>query len=96
VTLDDKTGLANAIVTPDVFQQQWVRLRRATTLKIGGPLQKVDGVFMCGPEVRRAAVAEARAGEQRFQVIGYSLPRTVSGARLREVEGWGNIWDRIF
>jgi error-prone DNA polymerase len=45
VTLEDETGLANAIVTPDVFQQQRVLLRRARILKIGGPLQKVDGVI---------------------------------------------------
>jgi error-prone DNA polymerase len=43
MTLEDETGLANAIVTPDVFQQQRFRLRWATTLKIDGPLQKVDG-----------------------------------------------------
>jgi error-prone DNA polymerase len=45
VTLEDETGLANAIVTPDVFQHQRVLLRRARILKVGGPLQKVDGVI---------------------------------------------------
>ena len=45
VTLEDETGITNAIVTPDVFQQQRALLRRAKILKIGGPLQKVDGVI---------------------------------------------------
>ena len=45
MTLEDEPGRTIAIVTPDVFQQQRVLLRRARILKIGGPLQKVDGVI---------------------------------------------------
>jgi DNA polymerase III alpha subunit len=76
VTLEDETGLANAIVTPDVFQHQRVLLRRARILKVGGPLQKVRQRNSCsGSEVRRAQIAEPSAGEQRFQVIRRLLAR---------------------
>jgi error-prone DNA polymerase len=45
VTLEDETGLANAIVTPDIFQANRTLLHRAQILIIEGPLQKQDGVI---------------------------------------------------
>jgi error-prone DNA polymerase len=45
VTLEDKTGLANAIVTPDIFQANRTLLHRAQILMVEGPLQRQDGVI---------------------------------------------------
>jgi error-prone DNA polymerase len=45
VTLEDETGLANAIVTPDIFQAYRTLLHHAQILIIEGPLQKQDGVI---------------------------------------------------
>jgi error-prone DNA polymerase len=43
-TLEDETGISNAIVVPDVFQQNRALLHRTQILMVEGVLQKVDGV----------------------------------------------------
>jgi len=45
LTLEDETGIANAIVTPDQFQANRTVLHRAQLLLVEGPLQKQDGVI---------------------------------------------------
>jgi error-prone DNA polymerase len=45
LTLEDETGIANAIVTPDLFQANRTILHRAQILQVEGPLQKQDGVI---------------------------------------------------
>ena len=45
ITLEDETGIANAIVTPDIFQANRTLLHRATVLIVEGPLQKQQGVI---------------------------------------------------
>jgi error-prone DNA polymerase len=45
ITLEDETGIANAIVTPDIFQANRTILHRATVLVVEGPLQKQQGVI---------------------------------------------------
>jgi len=44
-TLEDETGTSNLIVTPALFQQHRLLLRRANLLLAAGVLQKVDGVM---------------------------------------------------
>ena len=45
VTLEDETGLSNAILTPDITRRFRIPLNQATLLEIAGPLQRVDGVI---------------------------------------------------
>jgi len=45
ITLEDETGIANVIVTPDNFQANRTLLHRATVLIAEGPLQKQQGVI---------------------------------------------------
>ena len=45
LTLEDETGISNAIVMPDLFQQHRILLRGAAILLIEGVLQKRDGVL---------------------------------------------------
>ena len=45
VTLEDETGLSNAILTPDITRRFRVPLNQASLLEIAGPLQRVDGVI---------------------------------------------------
>ncbi|HXZ88631.1 MAG TPA: OB-fold nucleic acid binding domain-containing protein, partial [Candidatus Binataceae bacterium] len=45
LTLEDETGIANAIVTPDIFQANRTLLHRAQILVVEGRLQKQDGVI---------------------------------------------------
>jgi len=45
LTLEDETGLSNAIVTPDQAKRFRVPLNAASLVEIRGPLQSVDGVI---------------------------------------------------
>ena len=44
LTLEDETGTANAVLTPQLFRRFRVPLHTASLLEIAGPLQNVDGV----------------------------------------------------
>jgi error-prone DNA polymerase len=57
LTLEDETGLSNAIVTPDIFQANRTILHRAQILIVEGPLQKHDGVI----HLRAKRFAEVKA-----------------------------------
>jgi error-prone DNA polymerase len=57
LTLEDETGIANAIVTPDIFQANRTILHRAQILIVEGPLQKQDGVI----HIRGRRFAELKA-----------------------------------
>jgi error-prone DNA polymerase len=57
LTLEDETGIANAIVTPDSFQANRTILHRAQILIVEGPLQKQDGVI----HIRGRRFAELKA-----------------------------------
>jgi len=45
VTLEDETGLANAVLTPDMASRFRVPLHQAALLEVAGPLQRVEGVI---------------------------------------------------
>jgi len=45
VTLEDETGLSNAVLTPDITMRFRIPLHQASLLEISGPLQRVDGVI---------------------------------------------------
>jgi len=46
LTLEDETGISNAIVMPDIFQRHRALLRGAAILQIEGIMQKRDGVML--------------------------------------------------
>ena len=45
LTLEDETGLANAVVTPDMFQRHRAVIHTSTLLLLEGPLQIQEGVI---------------------------------------------------
>ena len=45
ITLEDETGLSNAILTPDIVKRFRVPMHQASLLEVAGPLQRVDGVI---------------------------------------------------
>jgi error-prone DNA polymerase len=45
LTLEDETGIANAVVVPDMFQRHRATIHTAALLLVEGPLQIVDGVI---------------------------------------------------
>jgi error-prone DNA polymerase len=44
LTLEDETGTANAVLTPDTFQRFRTPLHTASVVEIAGPVQNVEGV----------------------------------------------------
>jgi error-prone DNA polymerase len=54
VSLEDETGIANVIVTPDVFERNRATVTQAQFLLVDGPLQNVDNVI----HVRAARLEE--------------------------------------
>ena len=56
ITLEDETGVANAIVTPDLFHRHRPLLRRASLLLVEGVMRKHDGVV----SIRGRRFAELR------------------------------------
>jgi len=45
LTLEDETGIGNAVVTPDLFQRHRAVIHTASLLLVEGPLQVVEGVI---------------------------------------------------
>jgi len=45
LTLEDESGIANAVVSPEMFQRHRALLHTAALLQVEGRLQKVDGVL---------------------------------------------------
>lgn len=45
LSLEDETGIANVILTPDVFEQNRIVVTRSSFLMLEGKLQKQDGVI---------------------------------------------------
>ncbi len=58
LTLEDETGLSNAILTPKIFRRFRAPLHGAAILEIEGPLQSVDGVIHVRVGELRALVAQ--------------------------------------
>ena len=44
LSLEDETGIANIIITPDIFERDRIIVTRSRFLEIEGPLQNQDGV----------------------------------------------------
>ena len=45
LTLEDETGIGNAVVTPDLFQRHRSIIHTASLLQVEGPVQRVDDVI---------------------------------------------------
>ncbi len=60
VTLEDETGLANAVITPKLFEANKRLVRRSPLLVVSGVLQKEQGVLNI--RARRFAAPRPRAG----------------------------------
>ena len=45
LSLEDETGIANVVITPDIFERDRIVVTRSRFLRIEGPLQNQDGVI---------------------------------------------------
>ncbi|HZD50860.1 MAG TPA: hypothetical protein VE178_19095, partial [Silvibacterium sp.] len=44
LSMEDETGIANIIITPDVYDRQWLLVTRSKFLLVEGSLQNQDDV----------------------------------------------------
>lgn len=80
VTLEDETGLSNAVLTPDQAVRFRVPLHQAALLEIAGPLQRVDGVLhVRAREVLPLDLSGAALSTGRDRRHGADAPRRRSG-----------------
>jgi error-prone DNA polymerase len=67
LSLEDETGVANAIVTPDLFQQNRLLLTSEQFLMVEGTLQNQDNVISVKAErVRPLAITRAQTTSHDF------------------------------
>jgi len=78
VSLEDETGVANAIITPDLFHRNRLLLASERFLAIAGILQNQDNVISLKAErvsplfVTKAGTASARFPLSRFPAQSYT------------------------
>jgi error-prone DNA polymerase len=87
LTLEDETGISNAVVVPDMFQKHRSLIHTAALLLVEGPLQVVDDVI----HVRARRFRELRLPNQSIEQKGggYRMrvsPRERSGDEQRNDE----------
>ncbi len=66
ITLEDETGTANAVVTPDLFQRYRGTIHTASLLQIEGPVQNVENVI----HVRARRIEALELPRQPVSLIG--------------------------
>jgi error-prone DNA polymerase len=67
LSLEDETGIANAIVTPDVFEQHRVLVTQGKFLMVEGVLQKQDNVISVrARRIRKLSVTAAQTQSHDF------------------------------
>ncbi len=78
ITLEDETGTANAVVTPDMFQRHRAVIHTAAILRIDGPLQRVDDVIHV--RARRIQALDLPEHIVRQSGSGYRMRTTADAA----------------
>jgi error-prone DNA polymerase len=63
LSLEDETGIANVILTPDIFEQNRIVVTRSRFLCVEGPLQNQDGVIHI--KAKRLATASISGADIR-------------------------------
>jgi error-prone DNA polymerase len=67
LSLEDETGVANAIVTPDLFQQNRLLLTSEQFLMVEGILQNQDGVISIkAANVSSLSITQAQTSSHDF------------------------------
>jgi error-prone DNA polymerase len=67
LSLEDETGIANIIITPDVFELDRISITRSRFLQVTGPVQNQDGVIhVKAQEIRPLDVTRAAIGSRDF------------------------------
>jgi error-prone DNA polymerase len=68
LSLEDETGIANIIITPDVFESERACITRSRFLQINGPVQNQDGVIHVKAQlIAPLEITQAAIGSRDFQ-----------------------------
>jgi error-prone DNA polymerase len=68
LTLEDETGTANAVLTPDAFRRFRALLHRSAVVEVAGPLQNLEGVIHVRVrELEPVAPREALPGARDYR-----------------------------
>jgi error-prone DNA polymerase len=67
LSLEDETGIANIIITPDVFESERACITRSRFLQITGPVQNQDGVVhVKAQQIQPLEITRAAIGSRDF------------------------------
>ena len=67
LSLEDETGIANIIITPDVFERERACVTRTRFLQIEGPVQNQDGVIhVKARQIQPLEITQATIGSRDF------------------------------
>jgi error-prone DNA polymerase len=67
LSLEDETGIANIIITPDVFERERITVTRSRFLQIIGPVQNQDGVVhVKAQQIQPLEITRAAIGSRDF------------------------------
>ena len=67
LSLEDETGIANIIITPDVFERERMGVTRNRFLLITGPVQNQNGVIhVKAQEIAALEITQATIGSRDF------------------------------
>jgi error-prone DNA polymerase len=68
LSVEDETGIANIIITPDIFERERAVITRNRFLQISGPVQNQDGVVhVKAQEIMPLEITQATIGSHDFQ-----------------------------
>jgi error-prone DNA polymerase len=67
LSLEDETGIANIIITPDLFERERTGITRSRFLQITGPVQNQDGVVhVKAQQIAPLEITQAAIGSRDF------------------------------
>ena len=74
LTLEDETGIGNAVVTPELFAEHRAVIHTASLLIVEGPLQNVEGVI----HIRARRFTPLRLPQQHVTQVGHGYRMRVT------------------
>ena len=74
LSVEDETGIANVILTPDVFERDRLVVTRSRFLRIEGPVQNQEGVI----HVKAQRIAPLEVTQRGGKIEGFSVKQLCS------------------
>ena len=78
LSMEDETGIANVILTPDVFERDRLVVTRSRFLRIEGPVQNQEGVI----HVKAQRIVPLEIDASGGEIEGFSVKQPLAGFSL--------------